>query len=69
MRAKGASWAGTRLCHYYIYFSGVSISKPKLLQYILVTQTDHSSSVPPKYHSLIASYTIEAYMTDQSYLD
>ena len=53
----------------YLIFLGISGVEPKLLQYISGTLTDHSSSGPPKDHSLLASHPVEPHPTDQSSLD
>ena len=48
---------------------GKSRVEPKILNYISGTLTDHSLSVPPKDHSLLASHPAEPHPTDQSYLE
>ena len=45
----------------YLEISRVEI---KLLQYISGNSTDHSSSGPTKYHSLIASHPVEPYTNE-----
>ena len=50
-------------------FLGISIVETKLLQYISGTLTDHSSSGPPKDHSLLASHPVEPHPNDQRSLD